>query len=167
MIGTGDDAQLTAIGVLINPIVIGLYILQSLATLLCDVTITIFLVKRLSGAKSGIKRSDAMVTRLIRNAINRGGLTVVVATVNFILVLAARDSLSFYIPMLLSSKLYMNSALACLNSRDSIKEQYMNGPVTDFGIVISDKPLGPTRSIPEHRPSAAESSKSRFKVTHT
>ncbi|KAF9043334.1 hypothetical protein BJ165DRAFT_1484326 [Panaeolus papilionaceus] len=129
--------------------------LQSFATFMCDVMITFSLLRRLSIAKSGIKKSDALVNRLMINAINRGGLTAVMAAINLVLVLTARDSLAFILPLIISSKLYMNSVLASLNSRAGIKEKYMNGPVTDGGIAISNGPLSTIRfvqSIPEDHP---------------
>ncbi|KAF9043390.1 hypothetical protein BJ165DRAFT_1612448 [Panaeolus papilionaceus] len=102
------------------------YALQSAATLTCDLLITGALLVRLNKAKSGTKASNSMLDMLMINAINRGGLTVLAATLNLVLVLALPKTFYFFIGLILSSKLYMNSALATLNSRQHIRDRFNN-----------------------------------------
>ncbi|PPQ74554.1 hypothetical protein CVT24_004348 [Panaeolus cyanescens] len=114
------------------PHVSALYLLQSVATLICDVAITVCLVRTLNNAKSGMKKSNTMVNELIVNAINRGGLTAAVAALNLILLLVKQKTVYFYVPLLLIGKLYMNSALASLNERQYIRKKFASDVADDW-----------------------------------
>ncbi|KAF9043332.1 hypothetical protein BJ165DRAFT_1484321 [Panaeolus papilionaceus] len=70
-----------------------LFIIQSVAAVLCDVLITASLLNRLRGAKTGIsKRSTSMLNYLMINAVSRGGFTALAAGSNFITLLCPRES---------------------------------------------------------------------------
>ncbi|PPQ91986.1 hypothetical protein CVT25_004694 [Psilocybe cyanescens] len=97
--------------------------LQAASAFLCDITITGTLVLRLSKHKSSIKSTNSILTTLIINAVNRGVLTSTCALVYIILFFALPDTLYFFVPLELSGKLYMNSALAMLNSRNHTVEK--------------------------------------------
>ncbi|KAF9043365.1 hypothetical protein BJ165DRAFT_239141 [Panaeolus papilionaceus] len=88
------------------------YELQSAATLACDLLITASLLYRLNSSKTGIKSTNSMLDRLMINAINRGGLTAFAAAWNLIFFIALPDAFWFIVGLFVSSKLYMNSALA-------------------------------------------------------
>ncbi|TFK37070.1 hypothetical protein BDQ12DRAFT_221129 [Crucibulum laeve] len=94
--------------------------LQSGAAVACDIVITFSLVNTLDNHKTGIKSTNSMLNMLMINAINRGMLTAVCAALNLILFLALPGQFYFFVGLLLSSKLYMNSALATLNTRQHI-----------------------------------------------
>ncbi|PPR07972.1 hypothetical protein CVT24_002651 [Panaeolus cyanescens] len=87
----------------------------------------------LNSAKIGLKRSNAMLNTLMVNAVNRGGLTALIAAINLVLLIVEPGTLYFYLPLLLSSKspgsnhklVYMNSILASLNSRETIRKRFM------------------------------------------
>ncbi|PPR01334.1 hypothetical protein CVT24_006336 [Panaeolus cyanescens] len=100
--------------------------LQSTATLVCDLLITGSLLSRLNSTKTGIKATNTMLDKLMINAVNRGGLTALAAALNLFLFVALPNSLWFLIGLFLSSKLYMNSALAFLNSRRHLRNQFRN-----------------------------------------
>jgi len=105
------------------------YITQSAATLACDITITVSLLLNLSGHKNENmpNATNNMLDKLMVNAINRGALTALCAAINIILFFSIPNTWWFFIGILLSGKLYMNSALATLNSRQYLKESaYMS-----------------------------------------
>lgn len=135
----------TAVGVVVDGPELILYFIQSSTALLCNATITTCLIRRVDNAKSGIKKSDTMINRIMTNAINRGGLLAAMSAITLILIMTAAKGLTFYLPLLVGSQLYMNSVLASLNARDSINEKYTNVPVTDSDIVISNGPLSTIR----------------------
>jgi len=94
--------------------------LQSVAAFLCDVMITASLVRRLGRHKGSLKSTNTMLDNLMIIAINRGSLTAICALLNLILFLALPGTFWFFIGLTLSGKLYMNSALATLNSRQHL-----------------------------------------------
>ncbi|KAF5319188.1 hypothetical protein D9619_008579 [Psilocybe cf. subviscida] len=109
--------------------------LQSVAAFLCDVLITVSLVRTLGSHKGTVKSTNNMLDKLMVIAINRGSLTAICALLNLILFLAIPGTFWFFIGLTLSGKLYMNSALATLNSRQHItkssrKNQGSNVPMS-------------------------------------
>ncbi|KAF9032081.1 hypothetical protein BDP27DRAFT_842724 [Rhodocollybia butyracea] len=92
-------------------------ICQSAATLACDTVITLALYLALRSKRSEMKRTNTLLQKLMLNGINRGALTTIAAAVNIILFLALPGTLYFILCLLTSSKLYMNSMLATLNTR--------------------------------------------------
>jgi len=102
--------------------------LQAAATLLCDCVITSSLVRTFGNHKGSVKSTNSMLNNLMINAINRGMLTAICAALNLILFLALPGTFYFFIGLELSGKLYMNSALATLNSRNHIiNKSHHNG----------------------------------------
>jgi len=93
---------------------------QAMATLLCDVVITFSLVRKSGKSMGQIKSTNSILNTLMIYAINRGVLTATCATLNLILLLAFPGTFYFFIGLEMSGKLYMNSVLATLNSRQHI-----------------------------------------------
>ncbi|KAF9043368.1 hypothetical protein BJ165DRAFT_1484529 [Panaeolus papilionaceus] len=96
--------------------------LMSASTLACDLLITASLVYRLNSSKLGMRATNSMLDRLVVYAINRGGLTAFAAAWNLIFFIALPNTFWFVLGMFIVSKLYMNSALASLNSRQHIRD---------------------------------------------
>ncbi|KJA17366.1 hypothetical protein HYPSUDRAFT_206301 [Hypholoma sublateritium FD-334 SS-4] len=94
--------------------------LEAASALCCDLTITFSLLYRLKKHKGGVKTTDSVLNTLMVNAVNRGMLTAICAAINMILFIAKPNTFYFFIGLLLSGKLYMNSALATLNSRKHV-----------------------------------------------
>jgi len=105
------------------------YSLQAAATLACDISITVSLLYNLSGHKkeTTVESTSTMLDKLMIVAVNRGVLIALCATANMILFLSLPDAFWFMVGLFLSSKLYMNSALATLNSRQYIKASAYSG----------------------------------------
>jgi hypothetical protein len=97
--------------------------LQAGAAAVCDIMITVMLVVILGRSKTSVKSTNSMLNMLIVNAVNRGMLTALCAVLYIILFWAAPGTLYFSLALVPSSKLYMNSALATLNTRKHILEK--------------------------------------------
>ncbi|KAJ7916278.1 hypothetical protein B0H13DRAFT_2450013 [Mycena leptocephala] len=68
-------------------------------------------------------RTNSMMDMLIYDAINRGTLTALSSGVTMVLFLALPDTFWFFLGLAPSSKLYMNSMLATLNTRQRIRDK--------------------------------------------
>ncbi|KAJ7301136.1 hypothetical protein DFH08DRAFT_119698 [Mycena albidolilacea] len=101
---------------------------QSAVTLTCDVVITAALTHVLKGTQGGIEvqSTRSIITTLIINAVSRGVLTALCAAVNMILFLVQPNTDYFYLGLVLSGKLYMNSMLATLNTRQHLRRRGEN-----------------------------------------
>ncbi|KAJ3871570.1 hypothetical protein F5051DRAFT_457041 [Lentinula edodes] len=99
--------------------------LQSASALACDVVITTALYMTLRSKRTQVKATNTVLQTLMINAVNRGVLTAVAAAINLILFLALPGTFYFFLGLMTSSKLYMNSMLATLNTRQHIT-QVMN-----------------------------------------
>ncbi|KAJ3717590.1 hypothetical protein DFJ43DRAFT_1141714 [Lentinula guzmanii] len=109
-----------------------IYSLLSACTFACDVLIAFALYITLMGKRTAIQeiaglqyfpsRSNTIIRKLTIYAINRGVLTAIAAAINLILFLAMPNTFYYFIGLLTSSKLYMNSMLAALNSRQYIAQ---------------------------------------------
>ncbi|KAJ7927218.1 hypothetical protein B0H13DRAFT_1861589 [Mycena leptocephala] len=103
---------------------------QSAASLACDLLITIYLYLFLTSQKGEMMKMNFMIDMLIYDAINRGMLTALSSGINMVLFLALPDTFWFFLGLAPSSKLYMNSFLTSLNTRQRIRD---NGASHDKG----------------------------------
>ncbi|KAJ6628284.1 hypothetical protein B0H10DRAFT_1990761 [Mycena sp. CBHHK59/15] len=90
---------------------------QAAVALTCDLLITVGLCWRLNNNRTGIQSTNKLLDFLITTAINRGVLTMITALMNMILFLTQPGTFYFMLSLLISGKLYMNSMLAMLNTR--------------------------------------------------
>ncbi|KAJ7362553.1 hypothetical protein DFH08DRAFT_841143 [Mycena albidolilacea] len=94
---------------------------QSAATLACDLTITVILCYVLRKARSGIKRTDSAVDKMIIFALNRGAMTSIWALLQLIFFLAMPGTFVFMMFILPSCELYVISVCSMLLSRESLR----------------------------------------------
>ncbi|KAK0221029.1 hypothetical protein EDD85DRAFT_1028567 [Armillaria nabsnona] len=99
---------------------------------LCDIVITFLLVRHLHdrrGQKTGFKRSDDLVDKIIRITVQTGLITSLCALVDLITYLSLPTGihLIFNLPL---SKLYTNSLMSSLNSREPRQEPAASAPNT-------------------------------------
>ncbi|OAV93449.1 hypothetical protein PTTG_01606 [Puccinia triticina 1-1 BBBD Race 1] len=88
-----------------------------------DLLITSSLVWILLNSKRGIRRTNNIIDRLISLTIETNGLTFTVAVLDLILFAAFKDA-SHVGPHLCLVKLYINSFLVTLNSREKLAEEF-------------------------------------------
>ncbi|KAJ6544333.1 hypothetical protein B0H19DRAFT_299840 [Mycena capillaripes] len=97
--------------------------LQAAASLACDLLITIYLCLFLKSQKGEMIKTNSMMDMLIYDAINRGTLTALSSGLTMVLFLALPDTFWFFLGLAPSSKFYMNSMLATLNTRQRIRDK--------------------------------------------
>ncbi|KAK0486403.1 hypothetical protein IW261DRAFT_795115 [Armillaria novae-zelandiae] len=105
---------------------------------LCDIIIALCMTYYLMRSNTGFRRTQILITKLIRLTIETGSLTAVVAGIVLILFFASPHQ-SFYVtPALVLSKMYANTIYMVLNSRIRImggRETYTSS--TDMEITTN------------------------------
>ncbi|KAF8170528.1 hypothetical protein K438DRAFT_1613919 [Mycena galopus ATCC 62051] len=112
--------------------------LQAAGALVCDVSITACLCYTLRSRKSTMESTNSLLNMLIINAVNRGMLTAFTAALNIILFLAIPNSSWFTLALSPSGKLYMNSMLATLNTREYIRQRMQQNSVGQISICLEN-----------------------------
>ncbi|OSC99271.1 hypothetical protein PYCCODRAFT_851098 [Trametes coccinea BRFM310] len=109
------------------------------STAVADVIISAGLCIFLQMSRTGIQRSNTLIDKLMKYAIQRGLLTATVQMIDFITIVAAPTSLAVLPAGLMLSKLYTNAFLASLNVRHSLREEISGtrisielGPIPDL-----------------------------------
>ncbi|KAJ7192597.1 hypothetical protein GGX14DRAFT_594488 [Mycena pura] len=93
-------------------------VLQTAAALAADMLITFGLCWRLRKCRSEFQSTNKILNFVILTAINRSVFTMFFAVLNMILFLTRPGTFAFMIALFVSDKLYMNSLLAMLNTRE-------------------------------------------------
>lgn len=130
-LGTAVGVKAIIIGVLselpqINNIVIGWLGMQVGVDLLISVSLSIILWK----AKTGVKKTDAVIHRLIRGAVQTGFFAVVFSLGDLICFLKVPETNLYGMFAIPLGRIYTNTLMDTLLSRDSLREK-LNG-VKDF-----------------------------------
>ncbi|KAJ7175490.1 hypothetical protein C8R46DRAFT_1249104 [Mycena filopes] len=108
----------------VNHILQAITTLQTAASVLCDVVITIHLCFYLARSKTGLVTTERMLRALAIHAVNRGMLTTITSILTMTLFLVSPHTFWFFLSIAPNSKLYMNSMLATLNMRGHIWRKY-------------------------------------------
>ncbi|KAF7334460.1 hypothetical protein MVEN_02275500 [Mycena venus] len=145
-----------------------IFTLQGVSALICDVLITACLCYTFNSRKSTMKSTNSLLNMLIINAVNRGMLTAFAAALNIILFLYIPKSFWFFLALVPSGKLYMNSMLATLNTREHIRyctQQDVGRISISLGNLSSNPSSGPTNSqTPANMTTDDEGKKRTFTV---
>ncbi|KAH9942134.1 uncharacterized protein BXZ73DRAFT_97559 [Epithele typhae] len=100
------------------------------AGMIGDTLMTTVLVVVLKRNRGGIKQTDSMLNKLILYAINTGLLTTIFNLFALITAIAVPDTFIWIGIEIITMRLYTNSVLAVLNSRQSLKDAgKLSGPV--------------------------------------
>ncbi|KAJ7152442.1 hypothetical protein C8R46DRAFT_1121253 [Mycena filopes] len=114
-----------------------------------DILVAVGLSWRLHGAKGGIQATNNLLNYLIIFSINRGFLTAMAAIIQIILFFAYPGTFYFFSMVWLSGKLYMNTILATLNTREHAKSHLgSHGSNYQLGSVASAARFG----VPKQHP---------------
>ncbi|KAK0486523.1 hypothetical protein IW261DRAFT_801449 [Armillaria novae-zelandiae] len=106
---------------------------------LCDIIIAICMTYYLMHSNTCFRRTQIMVTKLIRLTVESGAVTAIGAILNLILFFAFRDQIYYITLALIMPKLYANSVYMVLNSRIRImggRDKYTSS--TDMETMIRD-----------------------------
>lgn len=135
--------------------------MQTISSSLTDVIITVTLVITLRGKRTGFVRTETFITKLIVFVSNRGVLTTILQIAQFITYQSFSDDvLIWFVFHALSGKVYVNSLMAMLNARASVRTAVFGStsnalPVQDIPLVTIDETSKNTASYSsgETRPS--------------
>ncbi|KAN0135363.1 hypothetical protein V8E53_006928 [Lactarius tabidus] len=100
-------------------------------TIVVDVLITAMMTWALYRKKTGFARTDSVIMTLMAYTINTGLLTTILGTVMVILFITSPDSLVPEAIFWVTSKCYVNSVLAMLNSRDYVRDRRLATDISD------------------------------------
>ncbi|TBU55409.1 hypothetical protein BD310DRAFT_933785 [Dichomitus squalens] len=118
-----------AVGDTINrPIVAAGLFTAVVADVIIAASMTVLLLR----SRSGIKRSDDVILRLVRLGIETGAMTATVTLVYALLFVVYTDNLLFECPGLILPKLYSNTLLVSLNNRAYVRRPGGQGDVHTF-----------------------------------
>ncbi|KAM5541187.1 hypothetical protein V8D89_005116 [Ganoderma adspersum] len=106
-------------------------------SVLCDIIIVEALSYYLHSKRTGFKRTNSMIDRLIVYAVNRGVLTIICQTSHLIVFLAFPGRFIFFVFAILGGKLYVNTFLATLNAQKSMRGQ-CHDDVVELGTQVID-----------------------------
>ncbi|KAJ7442325.1 hypothetical protein FB451DRAFT_1567688 [Mycena latifolia] len=109
-----------------------------------DVTISVVLVILLHSAKTGFKRSTDLINRLMVFTFNTGLPTSICAFVATISIAVFPNTFLYIFFFLLLGRLYTNSILVTLNSREYIKSASENASREQYSLENSGRPRMPT-----------------------
>ncbi|KAF5335241.1 hypothetical protein D9757_015214 [Collybiopsis confluens] len=84
----------------------------------------------LKEAKSGVRRTDGMIDKMILYAINRGVATSLCALLNLILFVSVPNTFIFMIPLVPSCQLYVISVVSMLTTRGALRAELGRGGIT-------------------------------------
>ncbi|KAJ7819561.1 hypothetical protein B0H14DRAFT_2600577 [Mycena olivaceomarginata] len=122
----------------------GVATLQAASALVCDVSITACFCYTLNSKKSTIKSTNSLLNMLMINAVNRGMLTAFTAALHIILFLSFPNSFWFSLALVPSGKLYMNSMLATLNTREHIRQSIQENSVGRISVSLGNRSSNPS-----------------------
>ncbi|KAJ7091386.1 hypothetical protein B0H15DRAFT_835807 [Mycena belliarum] len=109
-----------------------------------DVLISVVLVVLLQSVKTGFKRSTDLINRLMVFTFNTGLPTSICALIATICIAAFPNTFLYIFFFLLLGRLYTNSLLVTLNSREYIKSSSQAGSREQYSLENSGRPRIPT-----------------------
>ncbi|KAF8194746.1 hypothetical protein K438DRAFT_1968695 [Mycena galopus ATCC 62051] len=96
---------------------------QGAATAACDVIITAILCYIFRMSRTGVRRTDSVLDKMIIFAFNRGAMTCLMALLQLIFFIAMPGTLIFTIFILSSSHVYVISVCSMLMSRETLRAE--------------------------------------------
>ncbi|KAH9855309.1 hypothetical protein C2E23DRAFT_615472 [Lenzites betulinus] len=87
-----------------------------------DIVIAAILCVILHKSRTGFRKSNILINKLMIFAVNTGALTSICATLTFISVLASPNTFIYITFFFFMGRLYANSLMATLNARNSIRD---------------------------------------------
>ncbi|KIY63683.1 hypothetical protein CYLTODRAFT_129969 [Cylindrobasidium torrendii FP15055 ss-10] len=120
-------------------------------TAACDISITIIMVAFLERSKTGFRKSNAMINRLIFFVFNTGIPTTICAILSVALVQGEPQTYLYIFFYLLMGRFYTCSLLITLNARDGIREIGCGNHLGDNSFCLQSIPthLGCTTQDPQ------------------
>ncbi|KAF7331342.1 hypothetical protein MKEN_00011900 [Mycena kentingensis (nom. inval.)] len=89
----------------------------------CDVFLTLFLFIFLRQGRTGFKRTDNIITRLISKSIETASLNTLISVLDLITFTLLQNTNFHFVFALVAGRLYTNTLLATLNSRERMRDE--------------------------------------------
>ncbi|TFK64553.1 hypothetical protein BDN72DRAFT_261893 [Pluteus cervinus] len=118
------------------------------AATLTDLSIAVSLCYLLHKSRTGFMRTDSLISVLIMYAVNTGVIVAVDASLGLVAYVTMPKNLIFFAFYLLLSKLYLNSYLAGLNARETLRDRFQMGDPISVHSQFTPMNLGSNSSFP-------------------
>ncbi|KAB5593780.1 hypothetical protein CTheo_2749 [Ceratobasidium theobromae] len=102
------------------------------ATAVLDVAISATLIYALMRVKTPFRKTEAVITKIIRVTMETSSLTASIAIINLVLYLALPGEAYHLLPQLIMGKMYAISVMVTLSSRKDLQEIMSSPPTTSF-----------------------------------
>jgi hypothetical protein len=89
----------------------------------CDVFITLFLFVFLRKGRTGFKRTDNIIMRLISKSIETASLNTLISILDLVTFTVLQNTNFHFVFALVAGRLYTNTLLATLNSRERLRDE--------------------------------------------
>ncbi|KIM46817.1 hypothetical protein M413DRAFT_263543 [Hebeloma cylindrosporum] len=132
-----------------------------------DIMIAAALCYYLNKSRTGSSRADSLIAILIAYSVTTGLISSVIAVLCVILFAAMPNNLIGYALFLIIGKCYVNSLLAALNCRDSLRERLDQRPNTLLRLTLT--PVGALTSMAHitEDPLSSDSTNTKYPYTDT
>ncbi|KAG2003819.1 hypothetical protein CC2G_004392 [Coprinopsis cinerea AmutBmut pab1-1] len=123
--------------------------MQGVAAAICDILITVVLCWAFHSHRSGTRRTNSLVDKLIIYAINRGSATSICALLNVLLYYFASGTFYFLIPLQATTHFYVISAVTVLTSREGLRQE-MDNSFHLSDLIVSNRSEAQTATSSQH-----------------
>jgi hypothetical protein len=106
---------------------------QAAAAATGDIVITAVLCYLLNDSRTGVGRTNTIINKLIKYAINRGAMTSVCALLNLVFFVSLPETFVFMVPLLPSGQLYVISVVSMLLARHGLRDRAKQSHETTAG----------------------------------
>jgi len=135
-------------------------LLWHIASALCDILITISMMIFLSKSRTGFRRTDKILTGLMRVTLETGLITAAAAVVDLVLFLALKHSNYYEIPAYILSKLYSNNLFVLINNR--VRMITSKDAENETSLELKSIPVSVTRGGTQKRSSLGDPIRTRL-----
>ncbi|THU88344.1 hypothetical protein K435DRAFT_842214 [Dendrothele bispora CBS 962.96] len=102
-------------------------IIQDVAVVICDSLITIGFCILLHHHRSGVRRTDLLITRVVIESLNRGVVLLCLAICSLVLLINASSRGTVFLVLIFFSLVYIITVLSILYSRKSKRQKFTGG----------------------------------------
>lgn len=102
------------------------------ATAVLDVGISAILIYTLMSVKTPFRKTEAVITKIIRVTMETSSITASIAVINLVLYLALPGKAYHLLPQLIMGKMYAISVMVTLSSRKDLQEIMSSPPTTSY-----------------------------------
>ncbi|CAE6415308.1 unnamed protein product [Rhizoctonia solani] len=113
-------------------------------TAVLDVLISAILIYTLLRVRTPFRKTEAVITKIIRVTMETSSVTASIAVINLVLYLALPGQAYHLLPQLIMGKMYAISVMVTLSSRKDLQEIMSSPPTTSYYESTRGRAAGPT-----------------------